>query len=442
MSSLPLRARLAVAVGRGLGALSRAAGRGSGSVIGGHAILAIDPSALGVLAGGRRVVLVSGTNGKTTTTKLLAAALASPGAGAGVVVTNLLGANMPPGLATALAAGPPGAPAVLEVDEAWLVRVAAQVRPSVLVLLNLSRDQLDRNNEVRHVAQRWRQACQEATGAVVVANADDPLVAWAATGAEKVTWVGAGLRWRNDATGCPECGGTIVFGPGVDDGWACQKCGFSRPQPDIWLDTSVPGGRATFGAGESYPLQLHLPGRCNQANAVMAMAGVLGAGGTAGAAAGAMAGVEEVAGRYATFELGGLRARLLLAKNPAGWAEIFDMLAPAPAPVVIAINARTADGHDPSWLWDVPFEVLRGRPAIATGERGLDLAVRLHYAQVEHDLVLDLVEAVRAAGKRAGPDGNGAVQVDVVANYTSFHQLLARLGGGPGAATAGRAAVP
>ena len=184
-------------------------------MVGGHAILAIHPAALGALAAGRQVVLVSGTNGKTTTTKLLAAALASPAAGPEVVVTNLLGANMPTGLAAALAAGRPGAPAVLEVDEAWLGRVAAQVRPSVLVLLNLSRDQLDRNNEVRHVAQRWRQACREASGAVVVANADDPLVAWAATGAPRVTWVGAGLRWRNDATGCPECGGTIVFGPGV-----------------------------------------------------------------------------------------------------------------------------------------------------------------------------------------------------------------------------------
>jgi UDP-N-acetylmuramyl tripeptide synthase len=357
---------------------------------------------------------------------------------------------MPAGLAAALATGPAGAPAVLEVDEAWLGRVAAKVRPSVLVLLNLSRDQLDRNNEVRHVAQRWRQACLEATGAVVVANADDPLVAWAAGKAAKVVWVGAGLRWRNDATGCPDCGGTVLFGEGTD-GWSCQKCGFSRPQPDIWLATGTAGARAEFAAGESHPLQLRLPGRCNQANAVMAMAGVLGAGGTPGAALGAMAGVEEVSGRYASFDVDGVRARLLLAKNPAGWAEVFDMLAPAPTPVVIAINARTADGHDPSWLWDVPFEALRGRPAIATGERGLDLAVRLHYAQVDHELVPDLVEAVQAAGKRGRTEGSGTgtgdgkVHVDVVANYTSFHQLLARLGrapGTPGAATPGEAGTP
>jgi UDP-N-acetylmuramyl tripeptide synthase len=453
-------------VGRGLGALSRAAGRGSGSVIGGHAILAIQPGALGVFAAGRQVVLVSGTNGKTTTTKLLASALAAgtgqrDGPGVRNVVTNGQGANMPTGLAATLAAGSPGAPAVLEVDEAWLGRVSAQVRPSVIVLLNLSRDQLDRNNEVRHVAQRWRQACQEAPGAVVVANADDPLVAWAAAGAKKVTWVGAGLRWRNDATGCPECGGPIVFGPAPgpgagavagavadagagasdggpaspDDGWRCQECELCRPQPDVWLGTSVAGGRAVFASGKSYPLRLQLPGRCNQANAVMAIAAALGAGRSAAVATDAMSTVNEVAGRYATIGLGALRARLLLAKNPAGWAEVFDMLAPAPTPVVIAINARTADGHDPSWLWDVPFEVLRGRPAVATGERGLDLAVRLHYAQVEHELVPDLVEAVRAAGRRGQGKGGSQQpqQVDVVANYTSFHQLLDRLGRAPGA---------
>ena len=127
------------------------------------------------------MVLVSGTNGKTTTTKLLAAALARPRGRAGARWSPTCWApTCPRAWPRPWPPGRPGHPAVLEVDEAWLGRVAAQVRPSVLVLLNLSRDQLDRNNEVRHVAQRWRQACREATGAVVVANADDPLVAWAA----------------------------------------------------------------------------------------------------------------------------------------------------------------------------------------------------------------------------------------------------------------------
>jgi lipid II isoglutaminyl synthase (glutamine-hydrolysing) len=173
-----------------------------------------------------------------------------------------------------------------------------------------------------------------------------------------------------------------------------------------------------LATGGRFQLDLDLPGRCNRANALMALAGALSLGADGQCAVQAMAAVSEVAGRYATLEVGGLNARLLLAKNPAGWAEVFDMLRPAPAPVVIAINARTADGHDPSWLWDVPFELLRGRHVVATGERGLDLAVRLHYAEVDHAREPDLLAALGAAG---------AADIDVVANYTAFHQLLARV---------------
>ena len=242
-TALPLRTRVAAAVGGGVSALSRATGYGSGSVVGGHAVLAIDPLALERLSAGRQVALVSGTNGKTTTTKLLSSALDAGRQGKaghqgkedgeGHVVTNLLGANLPTGLAAALAAGPPGAPAVLEVDEAWLARVCARTHPRLLVLLNLSRDQLDRNNEVRQVAQRWREACQQAApGLVVVANADDPLVAWAASAAPRVTWVGAGLRWNHDAAGCPDCGGPVLFGSGLL-GSGPSGPGDGAPAPEV-----------------------------------------------------------------------------------------------------------------------------------------------------------------------------------------------------------------
>ena len=172
-----------------------------------------------------------------------------------------------------------------------------------------------------------------------------------------------------------------------------------------------------------FPLDLALPGRCNRANALMALAGAMALGADGRSALQAMASVRDVSGRYATVEVGTVSARLSLAKNPAGWAEVFDMLTPVPAPVVVAINARTADGRDPSWLWDVPFELLRGRHVVATGERGLDLAVRLHYAEVDHVREPDLVAALQAAD---------SAQVDVVANYTAFHQLLARVSSSPG----------
>jgi UDP-N-acetylmuramyl tripeptide synthase len=136
------------------------------------------------------------------------------------------------------------------------------------------------------------------------------------------------------------------------------------------------------------------------------------------AAVDAIGEISEVVGRYATVRVGKQEARMLLAKNPAGWLEVFDFLRPAPIPVVVAINARIADGRDPSWLWDVPFERLQGRLVVATGERSRDLAVRLHYAEVEHRREADLIRAIAAAGSES---------VDVVANYTSFQQLRARL---------------
>lgn len=435
-----MRAHLAARAGAALGALSRVTGRGGGSVVGGHVILALEPKALERFSAGRRVVLVSGTNGKTTTTKLLARALSA--GGSEEVVTNAAGANLPTGLAAVLAGeslGALGATAVLEVDEAWLARVAGEVRPAALVLLNLSRDQLDRNNEVRQVAERWRQACGALPSrSVVVANADDPLVAWAAASAPEVSWVGAGLTWTSDAGGCPRCGGEVRFagasqptegeaaGAGqavaataagsAPGGWRCTSCGLARPEPGIWLTTSDRATYAVEASGAVHELSLQLPGRCNQANAVVALAAVTALGYGAGEALSAMAEVGEVAGRYATVRAGGTTARLLLAKNPAGWAEIFSMLEPPPGPVVVAINARTADGHDPSWLWDVPFERLRGRRVVATGERYLDLAVRLHYAEVDHVPEPALLAALAAAGPG---------RADVVANYTAFHQVLA-----------------
>jgi UDP-N-acetylmuramyl tripeptide synthase len=408
VAALPVRTRAAASLGSAVSGLSRRLGRGSGSVVGGRAILAVDPHALGRLAQGHVIGLVSGTNGKTTTTSLLRAAL---GAGGGPVASNVQGANLPPGLATALAAGPAGAPAALEVDEAWLGRVVEATAPRVAVLLNLSRDQLDRNNEVRRLAAGWRAVFSSGMAPAVVANADDPLVAWAAGGAAEVDWVAAGQPWTADASGCPNCGGRIIFPDG--GGWECSSCDLRRPDVDVWIEASG-GASIAYRNGSRYPLRLSLPGRCNQANAAMALTAARRMGADPRAAAGALAAVADVGGRYRTVTSGATRGRLLLAKNPAGWLEVFDLLAPPPAPVVVAINARVADGKDPSWLWDVPFERLAGRPVVATGERGRDLAVRLHYAEVEHRRVDDLIAAIDAAGPG---------DVDVVANYTTFQAL-------------------
>jgi len=384
-------------------------------VVGGRVGLAIEPDLLSLLGRGRTAALVTGTNGKTTTTRLLVAALG----GRDTVATNATGSNLPPGLVAALADSP-GARAVLEVDEGYLGQAADALEPDVVVLLNLSRDQLDRVSEVRMVAARFRDALSKFAG-TVVANADDPLVVWAAGTSARVEWVGAGQVWRADAVGCPACDGAVAFHPsGV--GWS-STCGLCRPTPALELE----GDRVRLPGGEVIPLSLALPGRFNRANAVMALAAALVLGLEVGAVMPAMAEVADVEGRYGVAQAGTVGARLLLAKNPAGWSELLDLLEGGTDPVVVGINARVADGHDPSWLWDVAFERLAGRQVVATGERASDLAVRLRYAGVAHATVPDQLEALGASG---------AATVEYVGNYTAFQDLRRQLAGG--AATAGR----
>lgn len=428
---LPLRTRLAALSGRLVSTISRRAGAGAGSNIGGRVTLALDPHALELMAAGREVAFVSGTNGKTTTTHLLAGALARRGS----VTTNSAGANLLSGLVTTLAGQGEAHYAVLEVDEGMLARAIAAVRPSVVVLLNLSRDQLDRIGEVRLHAEAWRRAVDGVPATRVVANADDPLVAWAAQAGRMVTWVGTGQRWRADAGTCPACGNRIRWGhPSLErhaaGSWACVACGFARPAPDVWLD----GDGLVTATGERQPIALHLPGWCNRANAVMAAAAAMAFGVRPADALPAMTDVGAVAGRYEVVEVAGARVRLLLAKNPAGWAETLDLIRPPPVPVVVGINAKVADGRDPSWLWDVPFEHLRGRLVVATGDRGRDLAVRLRYADVEHTMVPGYREAVKVAAQSAEhpsstePRPPGLmVDVDLAANYTSFQAARAEL---------------
>lgn len=419
------RTRLAVRATRVVNGASRLFGAGGGSVIGGRVGLALDPALVAHLAAGRSVAAVSGTNGKTTTTALLAAALAS---GDGSVVTNASGANMPAGYAAALATGPARGSVVLEVDEGYVSSIVSSLSPGAVALLNLSRDQLDRTSEVRMVAGRWRKALEVATGTTVVANADDPLVVWGAGSSRSVLWVAAGLAWHLDAVGCPACGGQVVFDRESAGGWACV-CGFRRPSPDIWLepdgaadDEESATWEAVWTDGRRVPVSLAIPGRFNRANAVVAAAAAEAMGVSAAQALRAMSGLSTVAGRFSVRAVGGVPARLMLAKNPAGWHELLALVCPATSPVVVAINARIADGRDPSWLWDVEFEKLAGRVVVAAGERCRDLSVRLRYAEVDHVVVRDPASAVQAARRAA--DGHDERPVEFIGNYTAFHDLL------------------
>ncbi len=403
-NKLPLRAKVATSVSKTAAALSRAAGRGDGSVIGGWIGLKIDPDLLAHLAAGRAIALISGTNGKTTTTRLTAAAMGV----LGDVATNSLGANMPTGHTSALAKAGHTTYAVLEVDEHYLRQVMEATHPKVIALLNLSRDQLDRAKEVAMMAALWRDALR-GVDSHVVANADDPMVTWAARDAASVTWVASGQRWHDDSWVCPECGAHIERD---GDEWWCVTGDLRRPTPS-W---SVADGAVVDPTGVAHPVSLQLPGRVNVANAATALAVATQFGVRVPDALPRLSSVASIAGRYATVERDGRVIRLLLAKNPAGWLEAFDMA--EDAPTLLSINARDPDGLDTSWLYDVDFSPLRGRQVLITGDRAMDLAVRLEVNAIPFDHVTSFDRALNAV-----PPG----RLEVIANYTAFQDIRAEL---------------
>lgn len=402
---LDLRTTIAIDLGRLAAAMSRRLGMGSGAMIGGRLVLSLQPQALRKLAVGRRVVMVTGTNGKTTTTRMVAEALRSRAP----AVSNATGANMLDGHVAALMTQPNAPFAALEVDELHLAQVTAQFEPAVILLLNLSRDQLDRVGEIRTVAESLRRALAGAPGARVIANRDDPNIVFAAAEHPGVTWISGGARWKGDALNCPRCG---AFLGDADQDWSCA-CGLARPAAD-W---TVTADAAVAADGTRRELDLSLPGQVNRVNATFALAAARHLGCDQDAAVQRIQRITQAAGRYGTVRLAGRTARLLLAKNPASWLEMLDLVSAEQQPLVLVVNSREADGHDVSWLWDVDFELLGGRPVRVAGDRALDLAVRLHYAGVQATVATTVDDALTGTA-----DG----VPDVIANYTAFRDLLAR----------------
>ncbi len=410
-------ARVAIAGAQLVSSLVRSLGIGEGAALPGRILLRLYPAVISELSKSLPAVLISGTNAKTTTTALTKEALS----GSFNVTSNTTGANMDGGIAFSLAtrkvttAGK--ALAVFEVDEAYLPQIGSRLDTKIVALLNLSRDQLDRVSETRMTSSKWSSFLEMNPHIKVVANCDDPLVVFAAQSAAEVLWVSAGLNFLLDAYSCPVCGGEIEFS---DSGWRCT-CGFSRPLADVEVS-----GNTIRVFGKPVEIDLSLPGQCNVANSAIALGICQLLGVDLDSAARRMSFISEVAGRYKRVSLDGHEVRMLLSKNPAGWVEVFDMVGDDSS-VVVAINAQLADGRDPSWLWDVPFEFLRGKEVFASGERAYDLSIRLHYAEVSHRVEKDALEAIRACAAR---------DVSFVGNYTSFQDLRNRLHGNNGSLVA------
>ena len=406
----PLRSTAALAAGRAAARLSQALGRGSGTMIGGRLALRLDPEVLATVAGGRRPVLVTGTNGKSTVTALTAAALSA----GGPVVTNSTGANMPDGIVTALTADRTSPLAVLEVDEVYLSSVVDATAPRVVIALNAFRE-YTRGVSLAATLAHWREAAARLPqDCVVLVNVDDPLVVWAFEPAPHVVGVAGGLGWREDAALCPACGAAHDWAGST---WSCPGCGRTRPAPAWSVIVATDGGWSIAHPNGTVEVQVSVPGRTGPVGAAFALAAAHAVGIDVDRAGAALSSVVDVDGRYVPFPIGDRHARLLMLKNPAGWAEAIDVAVSDGLPLVIAVDPFGP--KDTTTMWEAPFERLAGRTIPVTGGRAADALAVLDSAGVAGVEVPDPEHAVTLVDLGA----SGSNEVVVACNYPAFRRL-------------------
>ena len=444
------RVRFAGGVARFAGALSRAAGRGGGTTMPGHVFLRLAPGGLPALADALPdgIAAVSATNGKTTTSAMLSHILAPDV----VVCRNAAGANLMSGVVSTLLHRPHDAAiGVLEIDEAALPAVAAEIKPRVLALGNLYRDQLDRHGELEMVADRWRAMVADLpSSTTLVLCADDPVID--ALGAERANVVRYGiddpsvaLRDRDeaaDSTFCVHCGTAYVYDAVYLGHLGAYRCPngdhergalqfAARAVRSLGLEGTAFRVDAPDGACE---VVLPLPGLYNVENALAAIATASTLGVPTATAAARLAQFSAAFGRFERIPIEGREVVLILFKNPTGANEALRAIAPdvEGSHVVLALNDRIADGRGVSWIWDIDFEGRLETAATITcsGERAADLAVRLRYADVPMERI-DRIREVETALGQAVADASPGERVYVLATYTAMldlHGVLADRG--------------
>lgn len=439
---------LTIAAAKLASAATRTLGRGSGAALPGLLAEKWDPEVGAHLARQlpHGVIVVTGTNGKTTTTKLLADALERAGER---VLTNRTGSNLRRGVLSALiqnaslSGKTQATVGLFEVDEASLRRVVPLVNPKLIVVLNLFRDQLDRYGELDTTAALIGEGIAGAPQAKVMLNADDPLVAslakYAAT-KNQVSYFGIeGLPSSMISSGtqaidsdrCPVCGQRLEFSRAFYAHIGHYKCSagdFDRPQPEVALTSVKANSRSNSRfevslGGKRHEINLPLPGVYNLYNALAALAAAREAGIEPSLARQAVEQAEAAFGRVETLFWRGRRLSLLLIKNPTGCAQILETFLAREhgKPVLIAINDNYADGRDVSWLWDVPFELLAGRDHrfVTSGIRAADMALRLKYAEIASTQEPDLAQALEQLADTS-KEGD---EVYVLPTYTAMLAL-------------------
>ena len=444
----PIPLALEAAAVRAAGALSRLAGRGGGTTLPGKLLWKLDPGAIDRLA--TRLpegsVLVSATNGKTTTSAMVAEILRPRFR----VAHNSSGANLVSGVASALLRSRGAALGLFEVDEAALPEIARRVRPKALLLGNLFRDQLDRYGELETVAARWRAAVADLPDALLVLNGDDPQIGDLAHlhgnavvfGVDDPRRARPALQHAADSKYCLRCGTPYEYAAayvGHLGDYRCPNCGHARPRLDVVareIDLhGLDGASFTLHApaGEAR-IELTLPGLYNVYNALGAAALALALDVPLAKVKSGLERFSAAFGRFERIAIGDRRVLMLLIKNPAGANEAVRTLVEGAPPkvAVVALNDGIADGRDVSWIWDVDLEpLLAGLDRlVATGSRAAELALRFAYGGLQRDRI-DVIPSLEAAldrGLELTPPGGELMLLPTYTAMLALRRIVAGRG--------------
>jgi lipid II isoglutaminyl synthase (glutamine-hydrolysing) len=425
---------------RAVGTLSRAAGRGGGTTLPGKLLWKVDPDAVDALASRLAAgsALVSATNGKTTTTAMAARILGAEHR----LAWNRAGANLLSGIASALVASRGADLGLFEVDEGALPEAIERTRPRAVSLGNLFRDQLDRYGELEIVAERWRKAVSALPDdTVLVANADDPVLADLADGRAKVLRFGLddprhareSLQHAADSKYCVRCGSPYEYAAayvGHLGDYRCPSCGHTRPPLDVAArEIELEGFRGSrfrlATVHDDLEIELTLPGLYNVYNATAAASLAFALGASPASVRAGLAGFSAAFGRFERIPAGAKAIVMLLIKNPAAANEALRTLETGVPPVlVVALNDAIADGQDVSWIWDVDFEPILPHVGhvVATGDRAAELALRLVHGGLAEDRLEVVPDLERALDRGLGLVEAGTELV-ILPTYTAMLAL-------------------
>ena len=433
------------AAARLVGRVSRLAGRGGGTTLPGKLLWKVDRGAVSELA--RRLplgsVVISATNGKTTTSTMVAELLGRSHR----LAWNNAGANLTSGVSSALLSAPDAELGLFEVDEFALPVVVETVTPRTIALGNLFRDQLDRYGELEHIAERWRDAIAGLPAeTTLVVNADDPLVAELGDERARVLRYGVddplvgrpSLQHAADSKYCVRCGSPYDYTAmyvGHLGAYSCPACGHSRPPLDLAARSVVLEGLEAVTFQLATPegdarVRLPLPGLYNVYNALAAAAVALTLELPLAEIIDGLERMRPAFGRFERVELDDRRAIILLIKNPAGANEALRTLehGGVPRTLVVALNDAIADGRDVSWIWDVDFEPVleRADRVVVTGGRAEELALRFVYGGLPEER-LEVVDDLEAAFDRGVELAGQGGELAVLPTYTAMLALRALL---------------